>query len=357
MALQPLSFSYPSSAHLVSVVVPTFNRPRLLRRALESIFAQDYPLYEVLVVNDSGEEPTDLFSGFEDHLRSGRLRFFSHSQRRGLAATRNTALRECRGEFIAYLDDDDRFGPGHLSRLAAALEEGDADIVYSDCSEVSYSWAGEALCEISRTDKILPEFEQQKLLRGNFISVLCLMHRRSCLEHAGGFDEMLTALEDWDLWVRFSTRYRFRHVVGVSCEVGRIERVERISAEHVYGYGWASLNCLFNFQQLFPAVTEYTSLADEALAALREQILEEWRRNSPDLSAIFSLHSPARVIERLEEFRRNSSFNRSRLAELQALLELQRGERAAAVRLLENALAEEPENAVARHILGLLQAG
>ena len=62
------------------------------------------------------------------------------------------------------------------------------------------------------------DFDRERILRENFIPVLCFLHRRSCWEAVGGFDESLPVLEDWDLWIRLSRRFRFRHVARVTCE-------------------------------------------------------------------------------------------------------------------------------------------
>lgn len=115
-----------SGAPRVTVVVPTHNRPALLREALASIAAQTCTDWEVVVVDDGSTPPIDA-AALEASV-GGRLRLVRHDQPRGVAAARNSGFAAARGELIAQLDDDDRLAPDALSAAAAALR--DADIAF-----------------------------------------------------------------------------------------------------------------------------------------------------------------------------------------------------------------------------------
>lgn len=115
-------------APLVSVVLTTYNRASLLVRAVRSVLAQTLGDFELIVVNDAGEDVAALLAGFADP----RVVHVCHAVNRGQGAARNTALRLARGEYVAYLDDDDQYYPEHLETLAAALAAGRADLVYAD---------------------------------------------------------------------------------------------------------------------------------------------------------------------------------------------------------------------------------
>ena len=114
---------------LVSVIVPTYNRPYRLREALQSILTQSLQDFEIIVVND-GE--TDITSVIETLPHNGRITTVKHDRNRGLAASRNTGLRLAQGTYIAYLDDDDRYYPDHLAVLVNALQKGGFQVAYSD---------------------------------------------------------------------------------------------------------------------------------------------------------------------------------------------------------------------------------
>jgi glycosyltransferase involved in cell wall biosynthesis len=116
---------------LVSVIVPTCNRPDMLVAALQSILSQTYQHYEIIVVNDGGVD-VGLIVGWLN--RQGDMTYVRHDRHRGLAAARNTGLKLARGKYIAYLDDDDTFYPDHLETLVTFLEESDFEVAYTDAA-------------------------------------------------------------------------------------------------------------------------------------------------------------------------------------------------------------------------------
>lgn len=191
---------------LVSVIVPTYNRPELLARALESIAAQTYPNVEAVVVNDGGENVRDIVAGF-DFVRN-RWHFVNA----GLPSARNTGLEEAQGDLIAYLDDDDWFYPQHVATLVQALSEGhraaytDADVVHPGAAPRLY---------------MSNDYSRADLRRNNLFPVCCVMHERKLIDQVGGFDPALPSHEDWDLWIRMSAVTYFHHVAEVTCAVDR----------------------------------------------------------------------------------------------------------------------------------------
>src|SRR6266481_6200086 len=114
----------------VSVVIPTFNRPVLLRDALESLTTQKGVPFEVAVINDAGTNVGDVVSQYKEKLQ---INYFSLPVNKGLPTARNTGLKFSKGEFVAYLDDDDIYLPGHLKALSERLEaKPHLGLVYSD---------------------------------------------------------------------------------------------------------------------------------------------------------------------------------------------------------------------------------
>ncbi len=200
---------------MVSVIVPTYNRPDRLRMALESLNSQQYQDFEVIVVND-GTTPVE--SVVAETNRAGRTTLVNHDRNRGLAGARNTGLRHATGTYVAYLDDDDRFLPDHLGTLVAFLERGTHQVAYTDAWRVSEQETGAEATVLRRDRPYSYEFDAQRLLVHNYIPVLCLMHRRSCLDEVGLFDESLFVHEDWDLWIRMATCYPFAHIAQTTAE-------------------------------------------------------------------------------------------------------------------------------------------
>ncbi|MEA2699747.1 MAG: hypothetical protein QOI66_4018, partial [Myxococcales bacterium] len=196
---------------LVSVIMPTFNRPDFLKRALDSLTQQTFTDFEVVVVNDAGAPVEALL----DHY-AGRLAvtYVRQARNRDRAAARNAGISVARGQYIAYLDDDDCYLPEHLATLVETLRDGKHQVAYSEALLVSeqktnghgHYKAGGQIMRMS-----LP-FHRDRLLVYNDIPILCLMHHRSCLAEVGGFDEALGTHEDWDLVIRLAHRFEFVQV-------------------------------------------------------------------------------------------------------------------------------------------------
>jgi glycosyltransferase involved in cell wall biosynthesis len=179
---------------LVSVVMPVWNRREQVAEAVDSVRAQTYERWELILVDDGSDDCTrEALAG----LRSdARLRVVTQTHL-GAAAARNRALAESRGEIIAYLDSDDVWYPGFLAAVVRVFEaEPDRDAAYGALLVSSPDPAETFL-------RCAP-FERHRLLEGNFIPMTAFVHRRRLYEQIGGFDESLTRLMDWDLILRYA---------------------------------------------------------------------------------------------------------------------------------------------------------
>ncbi|MEP7029229.1 MAG: glycosyltransferase family A protein, partial [Candidatus Eisenbacteria bacterium] len=135
----------------VSVVVSHFDRRAWLPEALDSIAAQEFSDFEIVVVNDAGPDASALVAAWA-RGRTFATRYVHRATNGGVAATRNTGVRAARGALIAYLDDDDLWRPGHLAGLVALLDArpacglayGDAEVWRlgppGDAAEPPRSW-------------------------------------------------------------------------------------------------------------------------------------------------------------------------------------------------------------------------
>ena len=207
--------SFNDKNPLVSVIVPTFNRPSTLKVALESIVQQSLVDYEIIVINDAGEDVEDIVALFNARKN---VTYIRHGKNRGLAAARNSGLGVARGKYIAYLDDDDRFLPLHLETLVSYLEENSCQVAYSDAWRVWQIKENAHYVEKKRDVPYSQDFNPENLLVNNCFPVLCMMHEKACLETTGVFDETLTTHEDWDLWIRLSRHFNFAHISKTTAE-------------------------------------------------------------------------------------------------------------------------------------------
>jgi len=187
----------PENQVSVSVVIPTYNRARFIGEALESVFAQTYSDYEVIVVDDGSRD--DTRNALEPWLE--RIHYIYQTNRGG-AAARNRGIKEAMGEWVAFLDSDDRWEPKALETLhRTAATHPEAGLIamrarklYPDGTvsrrTVGKKSAGE-------------RFTSRSLLWGDS-GIMTPMVRRSLLMSLGGLDESLTSAEDSDMWLRLS---------------------------------------------------------------------------------------------------------------------------------------------------------
>ena len=181
----------------VSVAISTWNRAHLLGRAIRSALAQTFEDFELFVVDDGSTDATpEVLAGVDD----GRLRRVRHDQNYGISRTRNTALGLARGEWLAFLDDDNEWAPDYLERqLAFAASRPGSGVTYCRARQRSAR---------SGSEVELPELRQGRvfcdLVEGWNPFVSSALIRRAILLEVGGVDERLRATEDRDLWMRLA---------------------------------------------------------------------------------------------------------------------------------------------------------
>jgi hypothetical protein len=212
---------------VVSVLISTFNRSKSLYEALASVFGQSYRNLQVIVVNDGGEDVSDVIDSFND----SRLVYINRKENRGKAFSLNEALREAEGKYIAYLDDDDLYYPFHIETLVNALEnETDCRVVYSDLYKTYCKVFPDGSRQIlSKVVEVSRDFDRFLMMNFNHVLHVSLMHHRDLLEKTGPYNDQLNVLIDWDLTRRlvfFSDFYHIHKVTGeYSHPMGDCDRI------------------------------------------------------------------------------------------------------------------------------------
>nr|BAP91647.1 glycosyl transferase family 2 [Phormidium sp. KS] len=195
----------------ISVIIPAYNSERTIQATIESVLQQTFSDFELIIVDDGSTDKTlEIVSSFKD----ARIKVFSYSNAGG-AVSRNRGFSHSSGEFIAFLDADDLWTPDKLELQLKALQDNPE-------AAVAYSW----LDAIDEAGKFLRE-GNHRMENGNIFAKLFLIPfvesgsnpliRRQAFIDVGGFDESLTASQDYDLYLRLAARYNF--VVVPSAQV------------------------------------------------------------------------------------------------------------------------------------------
>lgn len=185
----------------VSVVLPTYDRASALPGAIESVFAQTHQPLELLVVDGGSTDGTDeVLAAVDDE----RLRVHRREEPAGPGAARNAGVGMADGEYVAFVDADDRWRPSKLERQLAAMDRADAAVALTGLEKSAGEprtrdgVEGDVHDAVRRLD--LPTYTST------------LVAERSALVGAGGFDEALDCFEDWELCLRLSRDHAFAFV-------------------------------------------------------------------------------------------------------------------------------------------------
>ncbi len=192
---------FSENEYSVSVIMPTYNRPRIIREAIQSVITQEFKDFELIIVNDGGDESVEsTIKQFAD----SRIRYLriSHS---GLAGALNAGLRLAKGEYISYLDDDDIYYPNHLSTLLGVASDRNKDFVYSKSRVVrGYRDDSEIFVPVRNASTNTKTYSKSTLSSNLGISVNNVLHKRELAWSVGLFNSDIPWSMDWDFWMRIS---------------------------------------------------------------------------------------------------------------------------------------------------------
>jgi glycosyltransferase involved in cell wall biosynthesis len=202
MAATPKMGSAPA---LVSVIVPTFNRPQFLPEAIGSVLNQTFTDWELIIADDGSEERTRAYLRSLSHLPRVTITWLPHTGRP--AAVRNAALHKAKGEYVAFLDSDDTWDIRKLELQLAKLRDGNR-CQWSYTAFTRVNQHGDPLPEESRRRWVPCEGDIfDRILSGEVsIRTPSVLVARQLLIDSGAFDESMRSGEDYDLWLRLALR-------------------------------------------------------------------------------------------------------------------------------------------------------
>jgi len=217
----------------VSVIIPTKNRAHYLFSAIQSVLRQTFNDFEIIVVDAASIDNTrEVVGKFDDK----RIRYVRLEKDRGQSASRNIGIRCSRGEFIAFLDDDDLWTPSKLEKQLRIISKN---------PKIGLVYTGSLLFEgnVKALGYQVPSIKGNvfpHIMKMNYIGTCSsVLIRKECFDKVGLFDENLMGSEDFDLWIRIakyyeidylselSTLYRF-HKKRISIDLDRILKAEKL---------------------------------------------------------------------------------------------------------------------------------
>ena len=194
----------------ISVVLPTYDRERTLRRAINSVLGQSHREFELIVVDDAS---TDGTSKLVDSIRDPRLHYLRLSRNRGAAGARNAGIEVATGDWIAFQDSDDEWLENKLAAQWAVAKNAAADVGLVLGGYLAELGGGQQL-GVKPWRTLAGQDPTGDVLDGWPIITPTWLARRYALQELDGFDESYPCLEDWDLALRLSALWKVRAVEG-----------------------------------------------------------------------------------------------------------------------------------------------
>ena len=275
------------SDQLISIIMPAYNAENYIALSIESVLAQTYSDWELIVVDDGSTDGTATVVQ-EFVKRDARIKYIFQKNGR-LGKARNTGIKNSTGPLIAFLDSDDLWVPTKLQAQTRAMAENKADVVYSK----SYVFKGENIYDETETLPSSvgrffgPEFFDS-LIRQPQIAVLTVLLKRSALDKVGLFEEgeAYHGCEDYDLWLRLAragvifygmsdvlARYR-RHQVAMTAMASNMFKLTLVVVRrYIDQSGLSELEKQRRVTRLYREVV--AALIDEGKLAEAKQFVHE----------------------------------------------------------------------------------
>jgi glycosyltransferase involved in cell wall biosynthesis len=261
----------PPANPRISIIIPAYNTAHLIAACLDSIFAQTFPDFEALVVNDGSPDTPELEKVLQPYM--DRIVYIKQANKRA-AGARNTAIGKARGEFLAFLDSDDTWSPNHLESQMKQFE-GDPTLglVYANAVFV-----GNPARHVEFMEKCPSSGEarfETLVVERCQIPVSTVVARKAAIVKAGGFDEGLARCDDYDMWLRtafYGAKVGYIRQVQAQLAEGRPGSLGVSRAKMAEGYRLI----LEKADQKLPLTEAQRKLVQERAAEIRARhLLEE----------------------------------------------------------------------------------
>lgn len=216
----------------VSVIIPTYNRAYVIARAVQSVLEQTYANFELLIVDDGSTDDTKQIIEYVD---DDRIRYICLEKNSGASHARNVGIQMAECEYIAFLDSDDEWMPEKLERQMQIIRQAPETVGLVYCRMSGVNRKGEvSFCpDLDIAKERLEGNLFSVLMKENMIGTPTVLVRKKCLEQSGGFDESLTCIEDWELFLRIAQEWE----IAIAEEtLVRVHVSETSVSQNIIGY-------------------------------------------------------------------------------------------------------------------------
>jgi len=215
--IQNTSVQLKTTNPKVSVIIPCYNGAQFIREAIESVLSQTYQHLELIVVDDGS---TDNSLGvIKQYLSDSRVKVLTHEQNEGIPAARNTGIRSSKGQYIAFLDQDDLWKPKKIEaqvKLFNSLNDPELGIIFTNLMYIDCK--GKAIGTWKENNSLNLIYERDKieiiveLFRGNIIPTVTAMIRKECFDKVGLLNENLHGADDYEFWLRAAGTFKMEYI-------------------------------------------------------------------------------------------------------------------------------------------------
>jgi len=192
---------------MVSVIIPTYNRAHVLARSIQSVLNQTFQDFELIIVDDGSTDDTE---SLVNRFSSKKIKYVRHQKNQGGSPARNTGIRLAKGDYIAFLDDDDEWMPEKLERQMEVICKAPPEVGVLYTKFRQYDRFGDYVPQRRLAKKEGNLFKQ--LLGECFLGLGTTLIRKECFDKVGLFNENILYARDWDLLLRISQHYQFLYI-------------------------------------------------------------------------------------------------------------------------------------------------
>ncbi len=180
----------------ISVIVPCYNYGHFISETIDSVLAQTYSDYEIIIIDDGSNDGTTPQVIANEVKKNKRIKSITHMKNKGLSAARNSGIKNAKGIYILPLDSDDMIAPTYLEKTMALIIKENADLIYTH-----YKCFGQRnhTCYMSNDTKAI----KAKLPFRDCLPV-CSLYKKDDWKAFKGYDENMIAAEDWNFWLHFA---------------------------------------------------------------------------------------------------------------------------------------------------------